>query len=137
MNADGTLDIAGTQTRMEQFSSYYSYPFNSTTLQFETINIRNSSTSPLMFNPPACSIENSWVLPKVASTYIAIVGKTDNAVMERVNTYMMALVDYWSANNINNFTLFYKDTVADLNEYLASDTYLYPDTGVCFGISVD
>ena len=90
-----------------------------------------------MFNPPACSIENSWVLPKVASTYIAIIGKTDNAVMERVNTYMMALVDYWSANNINNFTLFYKDTVADLNEYLASDTYLYPDTGVCFGISVD
>lgn len=25
----------------------------------------------------------------------------------------------------------------DLNNYIASETYLYPDEGICFGISVE
>lgn len=93
MFPDGSLDIDGTQTRIEAFSSYYFYPtsFTETGPVFETINIRNASTSPLMFNPPACMLNSSWVLPKVASSYIAIVGQDDNAVMQRINTYMIAL----------------------------------------------
>jgi len=44
-------------------------------------NITESRTSPLNFNPTNCNTTSSWVLPKVASPYIAIVGKDDNAVM--------------------------------------------------------
>lgn len=56
--------------------------------------------------------------------------------MERINAYLIQLQAHWAANQVNNLTLKYYATVADLNTYLASDTYLYPDPGVCFGIQV-
>jgi hypothetical protein len=33
-------------------------------------------------------------------------------------------------------TLVYYDTMEELSSYIASETYLYPDEGICFGISV-
>jgi hypothetical protein len=111
---------------MEVFSDYYLYPIDVTT----------NRSSPLQFDPTNCNITNSWVLPKVASSYIAIIGQNDNAVMTRINTYMVALQAYWALNTVNDLTLVYYDTVDDLNAYIASDTYLYPDEGICFGISV-
>lgn len=74
------------------------------------------------------------MLPKVAASRIAIVGQNDNAVMKKINTYMVALQAYWATNQVNNLTLVYYDTVEDLNAFIASDSYLYPDEGICFGI---
>jgi len=41
----------------------------------------NLTTNPLNFNPINCGLDRSWVLPKVASPIIAIVGPDDNPVM--------------------------------------------------------
>ena len=56
--------------------------------------------------------------------------------MQNINTYMTALQEYWATNNINDMTLVYYDTMEELSSYIASETYLYPDEGICFGISV-
>lgn len=91
----GALDIAGTNTRLEAFSNYYQYPIDVTT----------DSQSPLEFNPVSCMLNNSWVLPRVASNIIALVGVTDNAVMQNIEATMTAYQEYWQANAVNNLTV--------------------------------
>ncbi len=78
----------------------------------------------------------SWVLPKVASSIIAIVGPTSNPVMERINQYLTALQSFWATNKINELTLQNFTSIEELNSYIESESYLYPETGICFGISV-
>ena len=125
------IDTDATNTRNKDMFSYYGY---SELILNKTIN----ETSPLTFNPENCLIENSWVLPKVAASYIAIVGDlSTNEVMARVNENLVPLATYWKDNNVNNLTLVYYDTMADLTDYIASETYLFPDEGICFGISVE
>lgn len=133
MGSDGLLDLDSTQERMANFTKYYYYNLPTLTLDVET-----DPSSPLQLNPENCLLNSSFVLPKVAAPYIAIVGDlTTNGVMNRINNYMVQLQKYWATNSINNLTLVYYDTVADLDSYISSDSYLYPDEGICFGISVE
>jgi hypothetical protein len=60
---------------------------------------------PQFFNPENCLLENSWVLPKVASSYIALVGVSTEPIMQKINTNLQLMVDYWSANQVNNLTI--------------------------------
>jgi hypothetical protein len=76
------------------------------------------------------------VLPKVASSIIAIVAPESNPVMIRITQYLTALQSFWATNNINELTLMNFTSVSELNSYIESESYLYPDTGICFGISV-
>lgn len=71
LKTDNTFDLVTTQARLDAFSEYYGY----------NISVTDNSTSPLNFNPSACTKESSWVLPKVASSIIAIVAPTSNPVM--------------------------------------------------------
>ena len=64
---------------MDEFTKYYEYPFGS--LVFDVI---KSPASPLNFNPTNCNYTNSWVLPKIESPIIALVGPTNNPVMARI-----------------------------------------------------
>ncbi len=56
--------------------------------------------------------------------------------MARIESYLTALQAHWATNKVNNLTLQSYANINDLNTYLASETYLYPDPGVCFGIEV-
>jgi hypothetical protein len=113
--------------------TYYGYNF-----LLKPNNISNiSEVSPLTFNPQNCKLENSWVLPKVAASQIAIVGDTSQGIMKRINDYMTPLQKYWSDNEVNNLTLVPYATLQDLSDYIASDQYLAPNVGVCFGIYVE
>jgi len=76
------------------------------------------------------------VLPKVASSIIAIVAPESNPVMIRITQYLTALQSFWATNNINELTLMNFTSVSELNSYIESESYLYPNTGICFGISV-
>ena len=91
---------------------------------------------PQTFNPTNCILENSWVLPKVASPYIALVGVNDEQIMQKIESNLQLMVDYWQGNQVNNLTIKQFDTMDSLTNYIASDTYLFPDEGICFGISV-
>jgi hypothetical protein len=57
--------------------------------------------------------------------------------MKKIDSYLTSLITYWGANGVNELSLVNYPTIADLNTYIASDTYLFPDEGVCFGISVE
>ena len=77
------------------------------------------------------------MLPKIASSYIALVGVSPaNPVMTRINDYLVPLQQYWAANQVNNLTLQYYPDMESLKNYIGSTTYLFPDEGICFGISV-
>jgi len=129
------LDITATTQRNSEMFSYYGY---SELINGLVPNVTVPEVSPLNFNPDNCLLENSFVLPKVAMSYIAIIGDLENNdVMKRVNENLVPLQAYWSENNVNNLTLVYYNTLADLNAYIASETYLFPDEGICFGISVE
>jgi hypothetical protein len=85
MGADNVLNIDSTNDRMTNFTQNYLY--NLPTLRF---NAEDVSTSPLNFYPTNCMYNNSWVLPKVASPLVAIVGDLSaNPVMNRINDYMV------------------------------------------------
>lgn len=132
LSDDGlTIDTDATSAKVNGLYNYYFYE--------ELIASGNvTDHSPMSFNPVNCMLNQSWVLPKIAASYIAIVGNLqENAVMNRVNNYMVPLQKYWADNKVNNLTLVYYDTMDDLTNYIASDTYLFPDEGICFGISVE
>jgi hypothetical protein len=59
-------------------------------------------------------LNQSWVLPRVASSIIALVGVNDNAVMTNINAQMTAYQAYWQANSVNNLTIQSYDTLAEL-----------------------
>jgi hypothetical protein len=126
LDALGDLDISGANSRLQQFSNYYEYP----------IDVTNDTASPLEFNPVSCMLNQSWVLPRVASSIIALVGVNDNAVMTNINAQMTAYQAYWQANSVNNLTIQSYDTLAELQSYIEGPNYLSPEEGICFGIQV-
>lgn len=132
LTQDGlSIDKDATDLKVKGLYDYYFYS--------ELIASGNvSDASPLTFNPVNCLKNQSWVLPKIAASQIAIVGNLqENAVMSRINNYMVALQKYWAVNNVNELYLVYYETQEELTNYIASDTYLFPDEGICFGISVE
>jgi len=58
----------------------------------------------------------------------------ENKVMTKINDYLFKMQAYWQDNDVNELTLIYFATLEDLNTYIASETYLFPDVGICFGI---
>jgi hypothetical protein len=56
--------------------------------------------------------------------------------MQYINSYLTALQEYWQTNNVNNLTLAYYDTMADLQSYIGNENYLSPNEGICFGLQV-
>ena len=104
LSSDNTnLDTDRTSARNKEMFSYYGY---SELIGGLVPNVTLTEVSPLTFNPDNCLLENSWVLPKVAASYIAIVGDLDNnEVMSRVNENLIPLQKYWSDYKVNNLTL--------------------------------
>lgn len=97
------------------------------------------------FFPVQCIRQtNTFMIPRVASPNIAIIGTPDDGNYIEDN-----IRDYWSAFKkmqrhtaawllVPNYKAKYFDTEQDLYDYVASDKYLTPSyQGVCMGLDVD
>lgn len=83
LEANGAVNVTATNERLNAFFNYNNYTWPTGGVYLADL----YPFSPLTFNPSNCLKNNSFVIPKVASSYIAIVGQ-NNSAQTRVNDYL-------------------------------------------------
>jgi hypothetical protein len=83
LDSNGTVDLNATNAKVNGFFNYNNYTYQTG----GNYSANLYPYSPFTFNPSNCLQNSSFVLPKVASPYIAIVGQ-NNSAQTRVNDYI-------------------------------------------------
>jgi len=83
LEANGAVNVTATNEKVNAFFNYNNYTWPTGGVYLADL----YPFSPLTFNPKNCLKNSSFVIPNVASPYIAIVGQ-NNSAQTRVNDYL-------------------------------------------------
>jgi hypothetical protein len=127
------LDPLSTTMNLEEFFSYNEYY----DIFGQGYDVLYDYQSPAYFYPSNCGSESSFVKGEIPSSIIAFVGQ-NSTVAIKVQSYLKTLFKSQSSLGGAGLdpTYIWYETQEQLFAYIASETYLNHDVGVCFGFEI-